>query len=123
MRAIALATACLAAASGDAAARYADPEDYVLLITRYAEACERLSPEECRFTRPMGLENAERLACLFQELENRGGPGTAEAHVRWAEAFAESGQPPATGFPSSVGEQEVLMGALIACRVTAGTEQ
>ncbi|HUF56828.1 MAG TPA: hypothetical protein VMM55_09750 [Thermohalobaculum sp.] len=114
--ALAIAAALTAAAATGAGARQADPEDYLLLIDRYVDACQRLSPEECTFARPPSGQDAERLACLFDELEARGGAGTAGRHVDWAEGFAASGQPPAAGFPSSIGEQKILMGALIACR-------
>jgi hypothetical protein len=100
--------------SAPATARPADPEDYILLIDRYAEACVRLSADECAFA-PMTPEKADRLACLFDELERRAGAGTAEAHVAWAETYAETRQPPGTGFPVTIGEQETLVGALIAC--------
>lgn len=119
---LALAAGLLAAAAATGAdAGPADPEDYILLIDRYVDACERISLEDCQFRRPLTAENAGRLACLFDELETRGGAGTAGRHVDWAEAFAVGGQTPATGFPSTIAEQQILMAALIACR-GAGTE-
>ncbi len=123
MRRLALVAGLMAAAATGAAARSADPEDYNLLIVRYVDACQAMSAEECTFSRPLSAENADRLACLFDQLELRGGPGTAGRHVDWAEAYAATGQAPATGFPSSIGDQQILMASLLACRGAGGTEQ
>ena len=123
MRRLVLAAGLLAAAVPVAAASYADPEDYVLLIGRYVDACQRLSAEECTFSRPLSADDADRLACLFDQLESRGGPGTAGEHVDWAEGFAASGEPPDIGFPSGIGDQQVLMASLLACRGAGATEQ
>ena len=115
MRGIVLAAVLLAAAEG-AAARAAVAEDYAPLIGRYVDACHRFSAEECTFSQPPSAEDAARLGCLFDQLEFRAGAGTAGAHVDWIERYAATGQPPATGFPSGIADQQVLMAAMIACR-------
>lgn len=111
----ALLAAALAAAAWPAGARQVDPAPYAPLIERYADACHALSATECEIARPVGSEDAARLACLFDELDRRAGDGTAAAHVGWAEGFAATGQPPADGFPASLGQQEILVRSLIAC--------
>ena len=116
MRALLLAAFLLSAAAAPAAARQVDPAPYAPLIARYVAACQQFSATECEFAEPPSAEDAARLACLFDELERRAGEGTAEAHVAWAERYAAAGEMPATGFPSTIGQQQVLMASLIACR-------
>ena len=104
-----LSAAAAAPAPGDAA-----PQER--LIERYVAACQKFSAAECEFEQPPTAEDAARLSCLFGQLNRRAGEGTAEAHVEWAETYAITGETPRAGFPSTIGQQQVLMAALIACR-------
>lgn len=111
----ALAATLAAGLACGAPARSADPADYGALVDRYATACTAISASECEIGLPVSAEDAGRLSCLFAELEARAGAGTAAAHVAWAEGFAATGQPPATGFPATIGQQQILVAAMIAC--------
>lgn len=112
---------CLLVAAGTAAAQQLDPVPHAELIGRFVAACQQFSAAECEFGEPPTPEDAARLACLFDQLDTRAGEATAAAHVDWAERYAATGEPPETGFPSSIGEQQVLMASLIACRPDDGT--
>lgn len=115
IRAALIAAALLVPLAGAAEARQVDPARYAELVERYAAACNRMSPQECEIGQPASAEDAQNLACLFDELDQRAGDGTATAHVGWAESYAATGQPPGAGFPTTIGEQEILITALIAC--------
>lgn len=86
------------------------------LAERYAAACRALSATECRIGNPPSASDRAGLDCLFAELDRRAGDGTAMAHVAWAEGLAATGQPPGTGFPTTIKDQEILVAATIACR-------
>ena len=116
MRGLLLVASLLLSAAGMAAAQQGDPAPYDGLIGRYVAACQQLSSAECEFEQPPSAADAARLACLFRQLNQRAGESTAAAHVEWAESYAATGEMPRAGFPSTIGQQQVLMAALIACR-------
>lgn len=120
MRSAILAVPLALLVAGAAGAQAIDPAPYMPLVERYAAACQRLSPEECEFESPPTGVDAARLGCLLDQLDERSGEGTAAAHVDWVERFAATGEPPATGFPSTIGHQRTLMAAMIACRGAGG---
>ena len=115
-RLLPILAALVAALAWPAAALPGDADAHARLVNRYAAACNTLSASECEFAQPVSEADARRLSCLFAQLDTRVGEGTAAAHVGWAEAFAATGQPPAAGFPTTIGEQQVLVASMIACR-------
>lgn len=86
------------------------------LAERYGAACRQMSAAECKISDPPTADERASLDCLFTQLDRRAGDGSAEKHVAWAEGFAATGQPPVTGFPATIADQEILVAALIACR-------